>query len=240
MQVCWNPNTSCNSGGFTEFSNVEDQRLPNVRRGLKTGLEAVFPHAEIQCRGIMTRIFKRLHSHICRFTGVLLTAYCEIKRKMSYYGFTFVELLVLIVIVGTLAAIAIPVGSNHIEKARIVRAIAEIRGLEKDITAYEVNNETLPDSLNDVGQGTLKDPWGNSYEYLKIAGASVPARGHGGGGSFMGQVRKDRFLVPVNSDYDLYSKGKDGKSQAPFSSSQGRDDIVRANDGGYVGLASEF
>jgi len=240
MQVCWNPNTSCNSGGFTEFLNVEDQRLPNVHRGLKTGLETVFLHAEIRCCGIMTRIYKRLHSNICRFTGVLQTAYCEIKRKVFYCGFTFVELLVLIVIVGTLAAIAVPVGSDHIEKARIARAIGEIRGLENDIIAYEVNNETMPETLNDVGRGTLKDPWGNSYEYLKIAGASVPAPDHGGGGSIMNQVRKDRFLVPVNSDYDLYSKGKDGKSQTPFNSSEGRDDIVRANDGGYVGLASEF
>jgi general secretion pathway protein G len=159
---------------------------------------------------------------------------------MSYCGFTFMELLVLIVIVGTLAAIAIPAGLSHIEKARIVRAIGEIRGLEKDITAYEVNNETLPETLNNVGRGTLKDPWGNSYEYLQIAGVSVPEGGHRGGGSIMDEVRKDRFLVPVNSDYDLYSKGKDGESRPPFNSSKAQDDIVRANDGGYVGLASEF
>lgn len=188
----------------------------------------------------MTRIYKGSHNNICRCTGVLHTVYPKIKRKVFYCGFTFVELLVLIVIAGTLAAIAIPAGLSHIEKARIVRGIGEIRGLEKDITAYEVDNGTLPDGLNKVGLGTLKDPWGNSYEYLKIAGALGPTGGGGGGGGLRGQVRKDRFLVPVNSDYDLYSKGKDGKSQAPFNSPKGRDDIVRANDGGYVGLASEF
>ena len=146
-----------------------------------------------------------------------------------------------IVSLAILTTIAIPVGSNHINKARITRAIAEIRGLEKDITAYKVDNGTLPDSLNEVGLGTIEDP-GNSYEYLKIEGAGGLAGGGGGGGggSLMGKVRKDRFLVPVNSDYDLYSKGKDGESRAPFNSKKGRDDIVRANDGGYVGLASEF
>ncbi len=56
----------------------------------------------------------------------------------------------------------------------------------------------------------------------------------------MGQVRRDRFLVPINSDFDLYSIGKDGGSQAPFTAMDSRDDIVRANDGGYVGLASGF
>ena len=240
MRVCWNPNPSCDAGGFIEFLNVEDQQLPNVRRGLKTGLETVFLRAEIQCCGIMTRIHRRLHSNICRFTGVVQTVCSRIKQKVFYCGFTFVELLVLVVIVGTLATIAIPAGLSHIEKARIVRAIGEIRGLEKDIMVYEGNHETLPDTLNDVGRGTLKDPWGNSYEYLKIAGASVPEGGNRGGGSIMDEVRKDRLLVPVNSDYDLYSKGKDGESRPPFNSSKGRDDIVRANDGGYVGLASEF
>jgi general secretion pathway protein G len=56
----------------------------------------------------------------------------------------------------------------------------------------------------------------------------------------MGQIRKDRFLVPVNSDYDLYSMGKDGQSQAPFTAKASRDDIVRASDGQYVGLAEDF
>jgi general secretion pathway protein G len=48
------------------------------------------------------------------------------------------------------------------------------------------------------------------------------------------------FLVPLNSDYDFYSMGKDGKSQAPFSAKASHDDLVRANDGEFVGLVSEF
>ena len=56
----------------------------------------------------------------------------------------------------------------------------------------------------------------------------------------MGQARKDRFLVPLNSDYDLYSAGKDGKSRPPLSAQMSQDDIVRANDGAYIGLASQY
>ena len=133
-------------------------------------------------------------------------------------------------IVATLAAIAIPVSSHYIDQARIVRAIAEIHLLEKDITTFELENGAFPNSLNDVGRGTLLDPWINPYEYLNIAAGGVPT----------GQIRKDRFLVPVNSDYDLYSRGKDGDSKAPLTAKASRDDIVRCNDGGYVGLASEF
>ena len=53
-------------------------------------------------------------------------------------------------------------------------------------------------------------------------------------------VRKDRFLVPLNTDYDLYSMGKDGESTAPLTARQSRDDIIRADNGGFIGLASEF
>jgi len=55
-----------------------------------------------------------------------------------------------------------------------------------------------------------------------------------------GKVRKDHNLVPLNSDYDLYSMGKDGKSVSPLTAKASRDDIVRANNGAFVGLASEY
>ena len=79
-----------------------------------------------------------------------------------------------------------------------------------------------------IGRAGLEDPWGNPYQYLPIAGT-----GKGG-------FRKDRFLVPINSDYDLYSMGADGASQAPLTAKTSQDDIVRANDGGFIGLASKY
>ena len=53
-------------------------------------------------------------------------------------------------------------------------------------------------------------------------------------------MRKDRFLVPINSDFDLYSMGKDRISQIPLTAKASRDDIIRANDGAYIGLAYAF
>lgn len=143
-------------------------------------------------------------------------------------GFTLVELLVVIAILGTLSGIAIPSYSGYYQKARITKCIAEIRILEKEIKAFEASNDSLPNTLNDIGQGTLMDPWGNPYQYLVVLGTPT------------GELRKDRFLVPLNSDFDLYSKGRDGNSQPPLTVHASHDDIVRANDGGFVGLALEF
>jgi general secretion pathway protein G len=135
-----------------------------------------------------------------------------------------------VAIIATLAAIAIPVGSRYIDRARITRAIAEIHMLEREIIAYSINNNTYPNSLADIDQSGLMDPWGNPYEYLNIADLNPPR----------GKTRKDRFFVPVNSDYDLFSRGKDGETKRPFQNPKSRDDIVRANDGEYVGLAGYF
>lgn len=67
--------------------------------------------------------------------------------------------------------------------------------------------------------------------------------GAGGGGPPCGGVggaRKDRFLVPINSDFDLYSMGKDGQSVAPLTAQKSHDDVIRASDGAFYGLAAYF
>jgi general secretion pathway protein G len=53
-------------------------------------------------------------------------------------------------------------------------------------------------------------------------------------------MRKDRFLVPINTYYDLYSMGPDGQSQPPLTARVSRDDVIRANDGQYFGPAEAF
>ena len=153
----------------------------------------------------------------------------SVWAKKNFCGFTLVELLVVIAILGTLSGIAIPTYYSHIEKARIITAIAEISILQKEITEYETTNNVLPNALNDIGRGNLLDPWDNPYQYLNFANV------HG-----MGMMRKDRFLVPLNSDYDLYSMGKDGLSIPPLTANASHDDIIRANNGSYIGIASEY
>ncbi|MEZ4334364.1 MAG: prepilin-type N-terminal cleavage/methylation domain-containing protein [Myxococcota bacterium] len=77
-------------------------------------------------------------------------------------------------------------------------------------------------------------------------GAASAASASGGGGrpsgdpSIMGQVRKDRFQVPINRDFDLYSMGPDGDSRSTLNAPASRDDIIRANDGAFYGVAEEY
>jgi general secretion pathway protein G len=40
--------------------------------------------------------------------------------------------------------------------------------------------------------------------------------------------------------FDLYSKGKDGNSAPPLTASASQDDIVVANDGGFIGMAKNY
>jgi general secretion pathway protein G len=143
-------------------------------------------------------------------------------------AFTIVELLIVVVILGTLAAIAVPSYARVRERALVTRAIGDIRALQQDIFEYEIVNGMLPASLGEIGRDQLRDPWGNSYSYRVVEGSP------------QGALRKDRFLVPINSDFDLYSMGPDGRSVAPLTAAMSRDDIVRANNGGFVGPASTY
>jgi general secretion pathway protein G len=121
--------------------------------------------------------------------------------------------------------------NDAIDRARVARTVEEVRTIEADLAGFQASGDSLPVSLAGVDRAGMLDPWGDPYQYLRIAGLR---RGS------LGQARKDRFLVPINSDYDLYSMGKDGQTQPPLTARAGADDIVRANDGAYVGLAARY
>lgn len=144
-------------------------------------------------------------------------------------GFTLIELLLIMAISLTISALAIPNLMSAIDQARIAKAVGDISAIETEVVEYQVVNGSLPDTLADIGRDTYLDPWGNPYQYFNHA----TAKGNG-------KSRKDRFLVPLNSDFDLYSMGKDGLSVPPITAKESQDDIIRASDGNYVGLASQF
>jgi len=151
------------------------------------------------------------------------------EKKVVFGGFTLIELIVVIAIVGILAGIGVPAYRAYLEKARMTKTVSDMRVVEKEILAYKATKDRLPDSLNDINRENMKDPWGNPYQYLNIETATGK-----------GKMRKNRFLVPINTDFDLYSMGKDGKSQSPLTSKASSDDIVRASNGKYMGIASEY
>jgi len=102
-------------------------------------------------------------------------------------GFTLIEIMVVVVILGILAAIIVPRISDEPDKARVAKARQDIRAIEGALQLYKLDNfyypsqqqglEALvqkpggdPPARNWKAGGYLarlpKDPWGNPYQYL--------------------------------------------------------------------------
>ena len=144
-------------------------------------------------------------------------------------GFTIVEMMLVVAVVAVLATIAISSYGQYRERVQVLQATSDIGSLQPVISKYALDNNGYPDSLADINRAGLRDPWGNPYQYISHDDNRT-----------RGQWRKDHNIVPVNSDYDLWSNGKDGRSSPPLTAAHSRDDIVRANNGRFIGLASDL
>jgi general secretion pathway protein G len=143
-------------------------------------------------------------------------------------GYTLIELVVVMTIIGVLASIVVPTFQEVRVRAQVANAIGEIGALQQEITEFRIINNRLPMDLAEIGRDAELDPWGQPYTYLDHAVAAEADK------------RKDQFLVNVNTDFDLYSVGLDAATAPAFSVPAAHDDVVRANDGGFVGLARIF
>lgn len=171
--------------------------------------------------------------------------HCKRPVNTISQGYSLVELLIVVAIIITVASIAIPSYSEMVNSTKVVAAIGDIKQIGIEMEFYFVSTGALPASLNEAKIERLTDPWGHPYQYLRLAGAENTngdgkGKGKGGENGNSGGARKDKNLHPLNSDYDLYSKGRDGDSKLPITAHASRDDIIRANNGGFIGLASEY
>jgi len=125
--------------------------------------------------------------------------------RRGYAGFTLLEIMVVVVILGILAALVAPNVIRRIDDANITKVKQDIRALETALNLYRMDNfryptteqglEALVKQPNDPNirnwkpggyvRSLQKDPWGNNYAYI-----SPGTRG---------------------GDYDLYTLGADNQ-----------------------------
>jgi general secretion pathway protein G len=124
-------------------------------------------------------------------------------KKLKFKGFTLIELMLVVIIIGALVAMVMPRLTGRGEQARMAAARADIlSNIATALKLYELDNGDFPSSEEGLNALLNKpssteswrgpylekkpiDPWGREYKY-----------------KYPGEHR--------TADYDLYSLGKDG------------------------------
>lgn len=128
-------------------------------------------------------------------------------RSNSQRGFTLIEIMVVVVIIGVLGAIVVPQFMSRPDQAKVTAAKIDIQAIATALEMYRLDNfnnpstqqgleamtkrpSGLPAARNWNPQGYLKnlpvDPWGSPYQFLNPGVRSI------------------------DGSYDLYSLGSDG------------------------------
>jgi len=109
------------------------------------------------------------------------------RKPRGHQGFTLIEIMVVIVILGILAAIVAPNVIGRVDQAQVTRVQSDLRGIESALNFYRLDNFTYPTSEQGLealvtrpadpnirnwkpggylDRGVPRDPWGNPYLYL--------------------------------------------------------------------------
>ncbi|WP_034638887.1 type IV pilin protein [Desulfofalx alkaliphila] len=104
-------------------------------------------------------------------------------------GFTLMEVMVVLLIMGVLVAIAMPGFSGQVEKARVSRTMAELKSMQTLVELYNLEHSEYPKAeqfkelMAENGLGDIKDPWDREYSYtLNGKGYIILSHGPSGEG----------------------------------------------------------
>ena len=121
-------------------------------------------------------------------------------------GFTLMEILVAVAIIGILGTVAVTNITGNIEKAKLTAAKESCDNIANAVTSYYLNYKKYPTSLNDLvtakgdddpilqgGEGALEDPWGTEYKMEKKGKNRIVIISAGPDGEFGGEddIRSD-------------------------------------------------
>ncbi len=144
----------------------------------------------------MVRLKVRFHERTNPMTPTLRRI--DRAAAAANQGFTLIEILLVVVIIGILAAVVVPNLGGKVGQAQSNAAKASVQAIVMAVDLYELDNGKYPDSLqNLINKGSEinwngpylkkseipKDPWGNEFQYTK-QGSSYTITSAGPDGSF--------------------------------------------------------
>jgi general secretion pathway protein G len=130
----------------------------------------------------------------------------NVYRYRTQSGFTLIEIMVVVIIIGLLAAVIVPNVIGRVDEARLTKTRQDIQAIETALTMYRLDNFKYPttdqglralvqqpsdSSVKNwrpggyIKAGSAKDPWGNEYQY--------------------------NYPGTRGREYDLFSYGADGQ-----------------------------
>ena len=127
------------------------------------------------------------------------------NNNMKQRGFTLIEIMVVVVILGILAAAVVPKIMSRPEQARIEKAKHDIGALESALNIYKLDNYQYPSTDQGLESLVTKPPGAPQPRNYKKGGYIKKLNNDPWGNEYL-------YLFPgTHTDLDLYSLGPDGQ-----------------------------